>query len=82
MKDSLAHDQFQTICMIHQCLFIRTRFAMSEGGFLMTIHNMMEVARDKLYLWRCLSIYCPCRRSDIGTKCEEMRTGKGRKLTR
>lgn len=50
MKLSLAHDQFQTICMNHQCLFIRTRFAMSEGGFLMTIHNMMEVARDKLYL--------------------------------
>jgi hypothetical protein len=26
---------------------------MSEGGFLMTIHNMIEVARDKLYLWGC-----------------------------
>lgn len=31
-------------------MFIRTRLVISEGGFLMTIHNMMEVARDKLYL--------------------------------
>lgn len=42
---------FQTTCTNHQCLFIRTRLEMSEGGFLMTIHNIIEVARDKLYLW-------------------------------
>lgn len=48
----------QTTCTNHQCLFIRTRLAISEGGFLMTIHNMMDVARDKLYLWRSLSMCC------------------------
>lgn len=51
MKGMIAHDRFRTACTDHQCLFIRTRLEMSEGGFLITIHNMMEVARDKLYLW-------------------------------
>lgn len=57
---------FQTTGTNHQCLFIRTRLEMSEGGFLMTIHNMMEVARDKLYLWRSLSMCCSCKRNKIG----------------
>lgn len=57
---------FQTTCTHHQCLFIRTRLEMSEGGFLMTIHNMMEVARDKLYLRRSLSMSCSSKRNDIG----------------
>lgn len=51
--------EFQTTCTNHQCLFIRTRLEMSEGGFLMTIHNMMEVARDKLYLWRISACVAP-----------------------
>lgn len=38
---------------------MRTRLEMSEGGFLMTIHNMMEVARDKLYLWRISACVAP-----------------------
>lgn len=57
---------FQTTCTNHQCLFIRTRLEMSEGGFLMTIHNIIEVARDKLYLWRSLNMCCSCERNDTG----------------
>lgn len=71
----------QTTCTDHQCLFIRTRLAISEGGFLMTIHNMMDVARDKLYLWRSLSTDCSPRRGDTGAKCEDMRM-REEKLTR
>lgn len=57
---------FRTTCTDHQCLFIRTRLEMSEGGFLMTIHNMMEVARDKLYLWGSVSMCCVSRGIDTG----------------
>lgn len=43
----------------HHSLFCRTRRAMSEGGFLTTIHSMMEVAADSAYLfgWALAMIY-------------------------
>lgn len=37
--------------MHHHSLFCRTRRAMSEGGFLTTIHSIMEVAADNAYLF-------------------------------
>lgn len=43
----------------HHSLFCRTRRAMSEGGFLTTIHSIMEVAADNAYLfgWALAMIY-------------------------
>ena len=38
----------------HHSLFCRTLLAMSEGGFLTTIHNMIAVAADRAYLFEHL----------------------------
>lgn len=59
----------QTTCISHQFLFIRTRLAMSEGGFLMTIHSMIEVAKDKLNLWGSVSA---CRSDGCNDAGEDM----------
>lgn len=40
----------QSLLLFYQFLFMRTRLVMSVGGFLTTIHSMMDVARLKLYL--------------------------------
>ena len=40
----------RTALFDYQFLFKRTRLLMSDAGFFVTIHSMMVVARDKLYL--------------------------------
>lgn len=37
----------------YHCVFLRTRLVISVGGFLTTIHNIIDVARQRLYLYGC-----------------------------
>lgn len=37
----------------YHCVFLRTRLVISVGGFFTTIHNIIDVARQRLYLNGC-----------------------------
>ena len=43
---------------VHHSLFWRTRLATSEGGFLITIQNIIAVAADNAYLVPDLELFC------------------------
>lgn len=54
MKSSSARVcQYVLQSGVYHCVFLRTRLVISVGGFFTTIHIIIDVARQRLYLDWC-----------------------------